>query len=147
MDLLDEIKKRMFAAMKAGNTTEKEILRVAVGEITTQVGRESRDLGVEEIRAILKKMVKSNRESLESAPAEQHPVLLQEIEILESFLPRNLEPKAIVDLLEPDRAAISSQKALGPAMGIAMKRLKASGASALAKDVEIAVESIRGGAS
>ena len=33
MSLAAEIKKSMFAAMKAKNTIEKEILRVALGEI------------------------------------------------------------------------------------------------------------------
>ena len=37
--LLDEIKAQMFKAMKEGRTVEKEILRVAVGEITTQAAR------------------------------------------------------------------------------------------------------------
>ena len=37
--LLDELKARMFRAMKEKRDVEKEILRVAIGEITTDAAR------------------------------------------------------------------------------------------------------------
>src|SRR6186713_2456872 len=64
--LLDDIKARMFKAMKAGDVLEKEILRVAVGEITTEAAREGRKGSDEEAQAILRKLVKSNEETLTS---------------------------------------------------------------------------------
>src|SRR4051812_47115631 len=62
MALLDQIKARMFQAMKAGNVTEREILKVAMGEITTDAARPGRKGDDAETLGILKKLVKSNEE-------------------------------------------------------------------------------------
>ena len=133
--LADEIKARMFAAMKAKNTVEKEILRVALGEIQTAEARSEKALGDEGAAAILKKLVKSNQESLQaSSDEEQKRVLTQEIEILQTLLPKTLG--AVAD-------AIRGAKADGPATGIAMKHLKQSGALVDGKDVALAVKQIR----
>ena len=50
--LSEEIRTRMKAAMKAGRVVEKEILRVCIGEITTEEARHGtamEDAGVEKI--------------------------------------------------------------------------------------------------
>ena len=62
--LLDEIKARMFKVMKEGRIVEKEILRVAVGEITTNAARAGMTGSDAESQAILRKLMKSNEESL-----------------------------------------------------------------------------------
>ncbi|HEY3498448.1 MAG TPA: GatB/YqeY domain-containing protein, partial [Polyangiaceae bacterium] len=86
--LLDQIKAQMFQAMKAGKAVEREILRVAVGEITTDREREGRKGNDDEALAILKKIVKSNEESLAHVedPAKK-AVLLEENAVLAAFLP------------------------------------------------------------
>src|SRR5688572_8144659 len=105
--LLDDIKARMFQAMKAGDTTAKEILRVAVGEITTEAARDGRKGDDDEARAILKKLVKSNEETLGRATeGEQQATLRREIEILSEFLPKTLSEEDVVTLLEPVKEAI-----------------------------------------
>ena len=74
--LAEEIKRRMFAAMKAKDNVEKEILRVALGEITAR-GEDATD---DAVVVILKKLVKSNEESLAAADnIEQRQVLEREI--------------------------------------------------------------------
>lgn len=142
--LVDEIKKRMFAAMKAKNSVEKEILRVALGEITTQDARGDKPLTDDEVGAILKKLVKSNQETLSSSEsAEQKLTLEQEIAILQSFLPKSLGVDEIVSALGPVADAIKSAGNDGQATGVAMKHLKASGAVVNGKDVSEAVKKIR----
>ncbi len=145
MALLEEIKKGMFAAMKAQNTVEKEILRVAVGEITTAAGRESKDLDDDAIRALLRKLVKSNSEARDQAndPGTKD-ILGQEIAILQRYLPVSLSVDQIVEALTEARDQIKTAPSQGPAMGIAMKALKQAGKSADAKDVGAAVTKIRG---
>lgn len=144
--LLDEIKARMFQAMKAGRLVEKEILRVAVGEITTEAAREGRKGDDDEARAILRKLIKSNDESLASGPdAERKQILEEETRILASFLPQSLDVDAIVAALAPVRDAIRSAGNDGQATGVAMKHLKASGASVGGKDVAEAVKRLRAG--
>jgi len=143
--LLDDIKAQMFRAMKAGSLVEKEILRVAVGEITTEAAREGRKGDDEEARAILRKLVKSNDESLASGPdAERRRTLEEENRILATFLPKVLDVDAIVAALAPVRDAIRAAGNDGQATGVAMKHLKANGASVGGKDVAEAVKRVRG---
>lgn len=142
--LVDEIRARMFRAIKAGNAVEKEILRVAMGEITTDAAREGRRGDDEEARAILRKLVKSNEESLAAGPeAERRATLEQENRILSEFLPKSLGVEAIVEALVPVRDAIRAAGNEGQATGIAMKHLKAGGASVNGKDVAEAVKRVR----
>ncbi|HVJ19063.1 MAG TPA: GatB/YqeY domain-containing protein [Polyangiaceae bacterium] len=142
--LSEEIKARMFKAMKAGNVLEKEILRVAMGEITTDAARPGKTGSDEEVQAILRKLIKSNEESLgQTADDAQKDVLRQEIAVLASFLPKSLGVDEIVSALGPVESAIKAAGNDGQATGVAMKHLKASGAVVSGKDVTEAVKRIR----
>ncbi len=142
--LLDQIKARMFQAMKAGNVVEKEILRVAVGEITTEAAREGRSGNDEEASAIVRKLIKSNEETLAAGvDEEQQQVLRREIEVLASFLPKSLSADEILAALAPVTEAIKAAGNEGQAMGVAMKHLKAAGAVVSGKDVALAVKALR----
>src|SRR5450432_934138 len=100
--LVDQIKARMFQAIKAGAHLEKEILRVAVGEITTEAARPGRKGSDEEAQAILRKLVKSNEETLAAtADEEKRTTLLEENAILAGFLPKSLTPEEILAALAP----------------------------------------------
>jgi hypothetical protein len=142
--LSDEIKARMFKAMKAGNIVEKEILRVAMGEITTDAARPGRKGDDEETQAILRKLIKSNEESLaQTADPGQQAQLREENEVLASFLPKSLSVAEIVSALAEVESAIKAAGNDGQATGVAMKHLKASGAVVSGKDVSEAVKRLR----
>jgi uncharacterized protein YqeY len=141
--LIDEIRERMKAAMKARNVVEKEILRVALGEITTE---EARQGSVDEatVEKILRKLVKSNQETLGStADDTQRTTLEQEIAVLESLLPKTLTVDEIVAALAPVRDAITAAGNDGQATGVAMKHLKSQNAAVDGKSVSAAVKAIR----
>ncbi|HEX6273858.1 MAG TPA: GatB/YqeY domain-containing protein [Polyangiaceae bacterium] len=143
--LLDAIKAQMFKAMKAGNTVEKEILRVAVGEITTDRAREGRTGSDDETHAILRKLIKSNDESIAAGlDDEKKATLEQENRILSEFLPKSLDVDAIVLALAPVADAVKSAGNEGQATGVAMKHLKSTGAVVQGKDVAAAVKKLRG---
>jgi uncharacterized protein YqeY len=142
--LLDEIKAQMFRAMKAGHVVEKEILRVALGEITTEAAREGRKGDDDEARAIVRKLMKSNEETLASGlDAEKKSVLEEENRILAAFLPKSLDLDAIVAALAPVKDAVRAAGSEGQATGVAMKHLKSQGASVNGKDVAEAVKRVR----
>jgi uncharacterized protein len=143
--LAEEIKRRMFAAMKAKNTVEKEILRVALGEI--QMAEVRGEAATDETAiAAVKKLVKSNQESLAlTSDPESADVLKQEIEILKAILPQGLSIEQIIGALGEVEEAIKSAKAEGPATGIAMKHLKSQALAVDGKDVKAAVVRLRGG--
>jgi uncharacterized protein YqeY len=143
--LLDDIKTQMFKAMKEGRVVEKEILRVAVGEITTNAARPGQTGSDDEARATLRKLLKSNEESLAvDTDPERRSILELEVKTLAAFLPQNLDVDAIVQALEPVRSAIAAAGNEGQATGVAMKHLKAAGAVVTGKDVSSAVKQIRG---
>jgi|LNFM01.1.fsa_nt_gb uncharacterized protein YqeY len=138
--LLDEIKKRMMAAMKAGNVVEKEVLRTAIGELT-KTGKDADDAAVV---SVLKKLVSSNRETIGlSTDASQKETLQKEIEILQGFLPATLDVDAIVAALEPVKDGIRAAKNDGQAFGVASKHLKSVNASVENDDVKAAIARVR----
>jgi uncharacterized protein YqeY len=141
--LVDEIKRRLTAAMKARNVTEREILRVALGEIQTIEARTG-TMSDQDAGAIVKKLVKSNQETLGvTENAEQRATLEQEIGILESLLPKTLDVDAIVGALAPVVVQIKAAANDGQATGVAMKHLKSTGAAVDGKNVAEAVKRIR----
>jgi uncharacterized protein YqeY len=143
--LADEIKARMLAAMKAGRSVEKEVLRVALGEIQTTEARTGK-MSDDEAAAIVRKLIKSNRETLDASDrAEQRATLNEEIAILESLLPKSLGPEELAEALAPVADAIRNAGNDGQATGIAMKALKAQGKTVDGKVVAVVVKTLRGG--
>ena len=143
MPLIDQIKSRITLAMKAKNTVEKEVLRVALGEMQIAETRAG-SLSDEEAGAIVRKLLKSNHETLGLTTDEaQKQTLTQEIQILESLLPKTLSVDEIVELLGPVADQLRAAKSSGQATGVAMKHLKSVNANAGGKDVAAAVERVR----
>jgi hypothetical protein len=141
--LLEQIKKRMMMALKSGDIVEKEILRVAVGEIETAASRVD-TFSDEAAQGVLRKLVKSNEETklLEADPAKK-ALLDQEIAVLQTLLPKAPGVDEIIAALAPARDAIRAAANDGQATGVAMKTLKAAGLTAGGKDVGEAVKKIR----
>jgi uncharacterized protein YqeY len=141
--LVDDIKKRVATAMKEGDTVARDVLRLALGEIQTAEARKNAPLSDEESGAALKKLIKSNEETLSLASGDAVTALRREIEVLRSLLPAELSVAQIVELLATQTEAIRAAKADGQAVGIAMKHLKSTGANASGNDVTAAVKQLR----
>jgi len=142
--LIDQIKARMFQAIKSGAHVEKEILRVAVGEISTDAARPGRQGNDEEALGILRKLLKSNEETLASTTdADQRAVLAQENEILATYLPKSLSVEEIIQALAPVVEQIKAAGNDGQATGVAMKQLKSTSAVVNGKDVGLAIKELR----
>jgi uncharacterized protein YqeY len=144
--LVDDIKKRAAEAVKQGDTVTRDVLRLALGEIQTAEARKNEKVGEEEAAAALRKLIKSNEETLAALPAgdERIAVLKREIEVLTSLAPAQLSVAQIVDALGAQVAAIKAAGSDGQATGIAMKHLKSTGADVKGTDVGLAVKQIRG---
>lgn len=141
--LVDEIKRRITAAMKAGHTIEKDILRLAYGEVQTAEARGTA-VSDESVTAIVRKLIKSNEETITAtADGEAKRVLVEENVVLASLLPKSMGVADIVEALAPVRDAIKAAGNDGQATGAAMKHLKTSGAVVNGKDVTEAVKQIR----
>lgn len=141
--LIEEMRRRMAEAFKAGRTVEKNILRLAVGEAQTLEARGTA-LTDESVAALVRKIIKSNEETIALGSNEADKALLQEENaVLRSLLPQSLDVPGIVQLLAPSAAAIRAAGNDGQATGIAMKALKEAGAVVNGKDVTAAVKQMR----
>jgi uncharacterized protein YqeY len=143
--LIDDIKARTLRAMKEKDTVARDVLRLALGEIQMAEERASRKLRDEEAGAILRKLVKSNEETLGlSTEGPAATALRAEIEILNALLPKTLSVAEIESALAEQREAIRAAKNDGQATGLAMKHLKSTGAVFDGTDVAAAIKAIRG---
>ncbi|MFN3167939.1 MAG: GatB/YqeY domain-containing protein [Phycisphaeraceae bacterium] len=144
MSLLQQIKQQVLDAMKAKDTTRKDVLRVVQGDIELAETRQGKPLTDDEAQKIVRKLIKSNQETLavvqDPSAAEK---LNQEITILEALLPRTLAVAEIVAALQPQQDAIRAAGNDGQATGVAMKHLKPQGLAVEGKDVSQAVRQIR----
>ena len=144
--ITDEIKARMLAAMQARDVVAKNILGLALGEIQTAEARANRALGEDEAMAVVRKLVKSNEETLGHAKDDLARVteLRREIDLLSALLPKALSLEAVTEALGPVADALRAAKSDGHAMGVAMKHLKASGAVVESASVQEAIKKVRG---
>jgi uncharacterized protein YqeY len=142
--LIDEMRRRMAEAFKAGRVVEKNILRLAVGEAQTLEARGTA-LTDESVTALVRKIIKSNEETIELGGSDDDKALLRdENAVLRSLLPQTLDVPGIVALLASSAATIRAAGNDGQATGVATKVLKAAGAVVNGKDVTAAVKQIRG---
>lgn len=129
--------------MKSGDTIEKEILRVALGEVQTAEARGG-SMTDEATLAILRRLVKSNEETLAlTTDSAQKGTIEREISVLQSLMPETLGVDEIIEALAAHREAIRAAANDGQAIGVAMKALKADGASVSGREVSEAVKQIR----
>jgi uncharacterized protein YqeY len=141
--LVDDLKKRITQAMKDKDEVAKDVLRVALGEIQTIEHRQNRALAEDESIAVVRKLVKSNEETLATSTGERAATLRRENEILATLLPASMTVDQIVDALASQRDAIRAAKSDGQATGVAMKHLKSTGASFEGAAATEAVKRIR----
>lgn len=143
--LVDTIKAQAAEAMKKRDGVATAILRLALGEVQTLEARANRVATDDEAAAVVRKLVKSNEETLAvSESADQKKTLEQELAILRALLPATLTPEQIAEKLAPVADALRAAKGDGPATGIAMKHLKSAGVTASGSDVAAAVKLVRG---
>jgi uncharacterized protein YqeY len=149
--LTDAIKAQMHAAMQARDPVAKNILGLALGEIQTAEARANRALTDDEAVAVVRKLVKSNEETLAHAAQAADggtgaAELRRELEVLSALLPKALSLEAVVEALQPVAEAVRAARSDGQAMGIAMKHLKTAGAVVESAAVQEAIKKLRTGA-
>jgi uncharacterized protein YqeY len=147
MALVDDIKGHVKEAMKSGDTVARDVLRLALGEIQTAEARKAAAITEEEAAAAVRKLIKSNEETLGLSvdQPERAAALKKEIAVLSALLPKQLSVDDIIAALAPVKDAVLAAKADGQATGVAMKHLKSTGANVSGNDVGAAVKKIRGG--
>ena len=144
--LIDDLKARIILAMKAKNHHERDTLKVALGDMQLAETRKGKALTDEEAQAVIKKVVKGNREMIAVA---KDPEVVQrtetEIALLNGLLPQTLTVEEITQHLAPVQDAIRAAGNDGQATGVAMKHLKSGGHAVEGQSVAQAVKALRAG--
>jgi uncharacterized protein YqeY len=145
MTIIDTLRQKALAAMKAKDSVATTILRLAQSEVQAAEARLGTTISDADATAVLKKLVKSNEETLAASAGDAAKVaeLKREIEILSEFLPKGLSVADIAIALGPVAEAIKAAANDGQATGLAMKHLKSQGAQVNGTDVAAAVKTLR----
>lgn len=141
---VDTLKAAITQAVKDKDATARDVLRLALGEIQMAEVRGGKAPTDDEAAAIVKKLVKSNEETLAlTSDSERADALRREIVVLSSLLPKTLSVEQLVEALSSQAEALRAAKNDGAATGMAMKHLKSTGAVFDGKDVGEAVKKLR----
>jgi len=108
----EQIKKDLIDAIKAKDVDRREALRVVLGEFDRQ-GK--KDLTDEEVAAVLRKLVKSERETLELTGKADSPF----IRTLEAYLPKMVTDDEIAAFIRENidfSVFKNTMQAMGPIM-------------------------------
>lgn len=97
--LFDQIKADLTASMKAGTSLRTSVLRMLLSELNYKHIDLQRDLVDEDVQAALAKEAKKRREAIEAytagGRAEQAESEKQELEILQTYLPKQLTEQEV----------------------------------------------------
>lgn len=119
-ELQDEIK----AAMKARDKNRLSILRQVHGEIKNIEVNERREITDADVDAMLKRTIKQTKETLDGSikagnDQERTDRLTEQVEILESYLPKQVSGEELITLIEEVLAetGAATKKEMGKVMG------------------------------
>ena len=126
-ELLIELRKANMQAMKDHDTVKKGVLSLVISSIALAEKEDGKTLTREEELIFIQKELKQTRESLTETPADRTDLIEEtkkKIEILESYLPRQLTEEEIKTAIE----SILTEKGLEPvkkSQGVVMKEIMA----------------------
>ena len=124
-ELLIELRKANMQAMKDHDTVKKGVLSLVISSIALAEKEDGKTLTKEEELTFIQKELKQTRESLTETPADRTDLIEEtkkKIEILESYLPRQLTEEEIKTAIE----SILTEKGLEPvkkSQGVVMKEI------------------------
>lgn len=149
MSLQEDIRASLKDAMKAKDAVKLRTVRSMITAFTNELVATNRTpqdtLNDEEVLAVIKRLSKQRKESIVQYEANNRPELAEpekeELEVLESYLPRLMSVDEIRPIAEAKKSelGINDKSKLGMLVGAVMKELagKADGG-----DVKTVVESL-----
>src|SRR4051794_38246570 len=117
--------------MKGGDVLTRDALRTILGEAQSEAVRRKGEVTDEVILGVVRKAVTGLKETIPLARKDGRDTAHQEAELalLESLLPKAWDRVAIAAALATHRDELRAAKSDGQAMGVALKALKARGAT------------------
>ena len=123
MPLRERLKEDVAAAMRSGNTQQRDTLRMALSALALVEKELKRDANDDEALGVIVKAVKTRKESVDAYTAANRSDLAAaeeaEISILSAYLPEQLSDAAVDALVKEAIAATgaTSAKEMGKVMG------------------------------
>jgi uncharacterized protein YqeY len=130
MSLEDRIKSDMQSALRNKQKKELETLRTIIAKIKDERIKLMRDLEDGDVEAVLRKALKSRKESIDMFRKGNRPDLVdseqKEAEIIKKYLPEQLSEQEITSVLVEiiNNVSAHSERDIGKVMGPAMKRFQ-----------------------
>lgn len=129
MPLLDDIRKDMFSASKAGNTSESEILKMVLAVVKNEEISKGEKLTEEEIVKVIRKESKKIQDSINEFTKMNREDLVQkeksQLKVIEKYLPALLDESKVREIVKKaiETSNAKDMRDMGRVMGIAMKEL------------------------
>ncbi|MCF7836757.1 GatB/YqeY domain-containing protein [Candidatus Gracilibacteria bacterium] len=142
MNLKSQIVADLTVAMKNSAELEKEVLRMLKAEIMKAevAGSEKKELSDDEIVKILKRMVKQRYDSIEQFEKGGRTELAarekSEIPLLEKYLPAQIAPEKIAEIVATKKAELQifDKSKMGMLIGAVMKEVGDSADGSIVKN-------------
>lgn len=129
MPLLDDIRKDMFSASKAGNTSESEILKMVLAVVKNEEISKGEKLTEEEIVKVIRKESKKIQDSINEFTKMNREDLVEkeksQLKVIEKYLPALLDESKVREIVKKaiETSNAKDMRDMGRVMGIAMKEL------------------------
>lgn len=126
MSKIDEVRKDMVAAMKAGDKETKASLSLLLAALKNKAIDKRSDLTPEEEIQVILKEIKQTKETMDLTPADRTDIIeecAKRIEVLERYAPKMMSEDEIKAVIEEVLASLSITTPTGKDKGRIMKEL------------------------
>ena len=129
MDYETILKNDLYAAMRASDTLRKRVIRLLISSIELAEVAKGSKLTDSEFIALVQKEIKTNNDTIVDAEKANRPEMvkeqLEEIKVLEAYLPKQLSEAELVQLAEEviQETGATSPKDMGKVLKVLIPKL------------------------
>lgn len=126
MSKIEEVRKEMVAAMKAGDKARKETLSLLLASLKNKAIDKRADLTEEEEIQVVLKEIKQTKETLELTPADRTEIIEEckgRIAVLEEFAPKMMDEAEIKEIISSVLRELGIEQPTAKEKGKIMKEL------------------------
>lgn len=126
MSKIEEVRKQMVSAMKAGDKPRKETLSLLLASLKNKAIDKRADLTEEEETQVILKEIKQTKETLELTPADRTEIIEEcqnRIAVLEEFAPKMMNEEEIKSVIASVLSELGLEHPTAKEKGKIMKEL------------------------
>ena len=123
MSKIDEVRKAMVTAMKAGDKERKDSLSMLLSALKNKAIDKREDLTEAEENEVVLKEIKQTKETLEMTPKDRTEMIEECIAVYEEFAPKMLNEDEIKEVIQGILSELSIETPTGKDKGKIMKVL------------------------